>query len=94
MFEIARVNCIKNIVEKRRNFSSFPQYKKKYCRKEEKFLLISTIFCYLLLDFHDKTGTRFLSGDKRLFKVSGVEIMKVDCNCIVLYLIIIKCVRN
>ena len=40
----------------------------KICGKEEKliapwgqFLLFSTLFCYLLLDFHLKTGTIFTS---------------------------------
>ena len=28
------------------------------------FLLFSTIFCYLLLDFHVKTGSRFSLRDK------------------------------
>ena len=41
--------------------------------KEEQFLLFSTIFCYLLLDFHVKTGTRFH------FEISEVEITRVDC---------------
>ena len=39
------------------------------------FLLFSTIFCYLLLDFHVKTGTRFSLRDKWL-----LEISKVDCS--------------
>ena len=34
----------------------------------EQFLLFSTIFCYLLLDFHVKTGTRFS------FEIREVEI--------------------
>ena len=33
--------------------------------------LFSTIFCYLLLDIHVKTGTRFSFRDKRLFEISG-----------------------
>ena len=41
-------------------------------------LLFSTIFCYLLLDFHVKTGTRFLLRDKRIFEISEVEITRVD----------------
>ena len=32
---------------------------------KEQFLLFSTIFCYLLLDFHVKTGTIFSLRDKR-----------------------------
>ena len=45
----------------------------------EQFLLLSTIFCYLLLDFHVKTGTRFSPRDKRLFEITEVEITRVDC---------------
>ena len=45
----------------------------------EQFLLLSTIFCYLLLDFHVKTGTRFSARDKRLFEITEVEITRVDC---------------
>ena len=37
----------------------------------KQFLLFSTIFCYLLLDFHIQTGTRFSLRDKRLFEISG-----------------------
>ena len=46
---------------------------------KEQFLLFSTIFCFLLLDFNVKTGTRFSLRDKRLFKISEVEIMRVHC---------------
>ena len=46
---------------------------------KEQFLLFSTIFCYLLLDFLVETGTRFLVRDKRLFEISEVEITRVDC---------------
>ena len=45
----------------------------------EQFLLFSTIFCNLLLDFNVKTGTRFSLRDKRLFEISKVEITKVHC---------------
>ena len=53
----------------------------KYCGKGEieQFLLFSTIFCYLLLDFHVKTETNFSLRDKRLFEISEVEITRVDC---------------
>ena len=44
---------------------------------KEQFLLFSTIFCYLLLEFHVETGTRF--RNKRLFKISKVQIMRIDC---------------
>ena len=39
-------------------------------KNEEQFLLFSTIFYYLLLDFYVKTGTRFLLRGKRLFEIS------------------------
>ena len=37
-----------------------------------------TIFCYMLLDFHVKTGTTFLLRDKWLIETSEVEIPRVD----------------
>ena len=40
---------------------------------KEQFLLFSTIFFYLLLDFHDKAGTEFSLRDKRLFVISEVS---------------------
>ena len=43
-------------------------------RRNCSFLLFSAIFCYLLLDFHVKTRTRFSLRDKRLFEISEVEI--------------------
>ena len=43
------------------------------------FLLFSTIFCYLFLDFHVKTGTRISLRYKRLFEISEFEITMVDC---------------
>ena len=46
---------------------------------QEQFLLLSTIFCYLFLDFHVKTGTRFSLWDKWLFEISGVEITTINC---------------
>ena len=48
----------------------------------EQFLLFSTIVCYLLLNFHVETGTRFTFRDKRLFEKSEVEVARVDCICI------------
>ena len=48
---------------------------------EEQFLSLSTIFCYLMLDFYVKTGIRFSLRDKRLFEITEVEITKVDCTC-------------
>ena len=41
--------------------------------------IFSAIFCCLLVDLCDKTGTRFSLRDKRLFEISGVEIPRVDC---------------
>ena len=46
---------------------------------EEKFLLLSTTFYYLMLDFHVKTGIRFSLRDKPLFEITEVEITRVDC---------------
>ena len=48
----------------------------KYCGNFSSF---SIIFCYTLLDFHVKTGTRFSLRDKRLFEKSKVQITRVDC---------------
>ena len=46
---------------------------------DEQFLPLSTIFCYLMLDFYVKTGNRFSVRDKRLFEITEVEITRVDC---------------
>ena len=46
---------------------------------QEQFLLLATIFCYLMLDFHVKTRIRFSLRDKRLFEIIEVEIMRVNC---------------
>ena len=46
---------------------------------EEQFLPLSTLFCYLMLDFYVKTGIRFSLRDKRLFEITEVEITRVDC---------------
>ena len=57
----------------------------KYCGKgkkiapQEQFLLFSTIFCNLILDFCVKTRTRFSLRDKRLFEITEVEITRIDC---------------
>ena len=50
--------------------------------KREEIGLISPLYhniCYLLLDCHVKTGTRFSLRDKRLFEVREVTITRVDC---------------
>ena len=46
---------------------------------EEQFLLLSTIFYYLMFDFYVKTGIRFSLRDKRLFEKTEVERTRVDC---------------
>ena len=46
---------------------------------EEQFLLLPTIFCYLVLDFFVKTRIRFSLRDERLFEITEVEIKRVDC---------------
>ena len=57
----------------------------KYCGKggeiapEEQFLLLPTVFCYLMLDFFVKTRIRFSLRDKQLFEITKVEITRVDC---------------
>ena len=48
---------------------------------QEHFLLLSTIFCYLMLDFYVKTRINFSLRDKRLFEITEVEITRVDCIC-------------
>ena len=47
---------------------------------EEQFLFLSTIFCYLMLDFYVKTRIRFSLRDKPLFEIIEVEMTKVDCS--------------
>ena len=46
---------------------------------EEQFLLLSTIFSYLMLDYYVKKMVRFSRRDKRLFEITEVEIMRVYC---------------
>ena len=46
---------------------------------KEQFLLLSTIFCYLILDCYVKTRIRCSVEDRRLFKITEVEITRVDC---------------
>ena len=47
---------------------------------EEQFLLLSTIFCYLMLDFYVKTRIRFSLQDEWLFEIIEVEVTRVDCS--------------
>ena len=54
-------------------------WKRREIAPEEQFLLLSTIFCYLMLDFYVKTGIRFSLRDKQLFEITEVEITRVDC---------------
>ena len=58
---------VENIVEKGRN-----------CSPQEQFLLLSTIFYYLVFDFCVKTRIRFSLRDKWLFEITEVEITRVD----------------
>ena len=46
---------------------------------EEQFLLLYTIFCYLVLGFYVKTMIRFSLRNKWLFEIIKVEITRVDC---------------
>ena len=46
---------------------------------QEQFLLLSTIFSYLMLDFYVKRRIRLSLRDKRLFEITEVEITRVDC---------------
>ena len=48
--------------------------------KRGEILLLSTIFCYLMLDICVKTRIRFSIRDKRLFEITKVEITRVDCS--------------
>ena len=58
------------ILRKRREIAPAP---------EEQFLLLSTIFSYLMLDFYVKTRIRFSLRDKLLFDINEVEITRVEC---------------
>ena len=46
---------------------------------EEQFLLLFTIFSYLMLEFYVKTRIGFSLRDKRLFEITEVEITRVHC---------------
>ena len=39
---------------------------------EEQFLLLSTVFCYLMLDFYVKIRIRFSLRDNRLFEITNI----------------------
>ena len=51
----------------------------KILGKRGEILVFFTIFCYLLLGFQVKTGTRFSLRDKHLFEISEVRITRIDC---------------
>ena len=51
----------------------------------EQFLLLSTIFSYLMLDFYAKTRVRFSLQDKRVFKITKVKITRVNCMCDIVF---------
>ena len=53
------------------------RYIEKIVEKRKNCSFFSTIICYLLLDFHVKTGTRFSLQDKRLFEMSEVEVNEI-----------------
>ena len=52
---------------------------------KEQFLLLFTIFYYLMLDFYVKRRTGFSLRDKRLFEIIEDEITRVEC-----FLLLIK----
>ena len=54
-------------------------WKRREIAPGEQFLFFSTIFCYLLSDFHVSVGTKFSLRDKRSFEISEVEITRVSC---------------
>ena len=54
-------------------------WKREEIAPEEQFLLLSTIFCYLMLDFCVKTRIRLSLRDKRLFEITEVEITRIEC---------------
>ena len=54
-------------------------WKRKEIAPEEQFLLLSTIFSYLMLDFCVKRRIRFSLRDQPLFEITEIEITRVDC---------------
>ena len=55
-------------------------WKKREIAPEEQFLLLTTIFSYLMLDFYVKTRIRVSLRDRWLFEITEIEITRVDCN--------------
>ena len=66
---VRNIHCILKILWERREIPP-----------KEQFLLLSTIFYYLMLDFCVKTRIRFCLRHKRLFEIIEVEITRVDCS--------------
>ena len=56
----------------------------------EQFLLLSRIFCYLVLDFYVETRIRFSLRDKQLFEITKVEITRVNCISIIARPVIVR----
>ena len=54
-------------------------WKREDIAPEEQFLLLSTILCYLKLNFYVKIRIRLSIRDKRSFEITEVEITRVDC---------------
>ena len=54
-------------------------WKREEIAPGEQFLLLLTIFCYLMLDFYVKTRIRFSLRDKRSFEITEVDITRADC---------------
>ena len=57
-------------------------WKKEEIAPQEQFLLLFTIFCYLMFHFYVETRIRFSLRDKRLLEIIEVEIMRIDCTYI------------
>ena len=64
-------------------------WKRRKIAPEEQFLPLSTIFYYLMLEFYVKTGIRFSLRHKRLFDITEVEITRVDCSKIAVFLTVL-----
>ena len=65
------------------------RYIENIVEKRSNFSSYIYIFWYMLLDFDVRTGVRFSLRDKRLFEISEVKIMRVDCMLTKDYIILI-----
>ena len=78
MYQICRIEEKNRTTTFHKGIGNLTPYVRRYIKiggKEEKLLLLfSTIFCYLLLNYHVQTGTRFSLRDKRLFEIIEFEI--------------------